>query len=187
MTTANLVALNTLGAPILAVVYNELAAKPVTRFATKDIAIQRTELLLGQKNMVITSRAYGDAGDCVKLQLTAKGSPALFICPIAVLPSTATTATTPKQAAKKAQPAKGGKRGVAPATADAAVITVLTKENPKRKGSRAARHFACYTPGITVAAFLDACVKSDGDDAEDRGWYRQNIRWDLKHGFISVE
>jgi hypothetical protein len=54
-----------------------------------------------------------------------------------------------------------------------AVITVLVSENPKR--GKSAEVFANYRNGITVEEF----VKAGGSTGD--------VRWDIAHGFISIE
>lgn len=78
---------------------------------------------------------------------------------------------------KKAKPTKKsdearGRKGTFELTS---VITVLAKENPKRKGSEAEKLFKLYKTGQTVAAALKAGVR----------W--RDLRWDSKSKFISVK
>ena len=57
-------------------------------------------------------------------------------------------------------------------------ITVLTVNNPKRAGSTAARRFAKYRDGMTIAEYCKAI------DSDSVGY--ADIAWDVNHGFISV-
>ena len=59
---------------------------------------------------------------------------------------------------------------------DDSKITVLTTENPKRKGSAAYGRFATYRNGMTVREYL----------AENPHGSRQDIRWDVEHDFIRL-
>jgi hypothetical protein len=54
------------------------------------------------------------------------------------------------------------------------VITLLRKENPKRKGSKSFARFALYVDGMSVADFLKA------------GGTRGDINWDVAHEHISL-
>lgn len=54
-------------------------------------------------------------------------------------------------------------------------ITVVAKENPKRKGSDAAKRFAKYKNGMTV------------QEARDAGVGPGDLKWDIEKGFISVK
>jgi hypothetical protein len=56
-----------------------------------------------------------------------------------------------------------------------ALITLLTKENPKRPGSSCYTRFTYYKTGMTVEAYLAA------------GGTRADIAWDVDHGFISLK
>jgi hypothetical protein len=55
-----------------------------------------------------------------------------------------------------------------------AKITLLAKENPKLKGSACFKRFAKYRSGMKVEAALTA------------GLRRDDLRWDVAHGFIRV-
>jgi len=57
---------------------------------------------------------------------------------------------------------------------DDAKITILAKENPKRKGSAAAKRFALYTSGMKVSTALE------------KGVTRGDLRHDTAHKFIEV-
>ena len=65
---------------------------------------------------------------------------------------------------------------------DGAVITVLaTDKNPK--GGKAEGRFALYRDGQTVAEYVAASVKAGNPKA----LARNDVRWDLVAGFISVQ
>ena len=93
--------------------------------------------------------------------------------------------TIPKAA--KAAKAKGAKKAAKPsqksdkavgrpgAFSPTAKITLLTKTNPKRAGSKAHRQFALYKSGQTVQQALDAGVP----------W--RDLRWDREQRFISIK
>lgn len=76
-----------------------------------------------------------------------------------------------KAAAKKANGASRGRRG---SYDPGAKITLLAKENPKRKGTKAFKRFEKYRPGMTVQEALDAGVS----------W--ADLRWDNGHRLIRV-
>ena len=66
-------------------------------------------------------------------------------------------------------------KGLKPSTyRDDQKVTVLAKANPKKAGSEAAKRFAKYRSGLTVAANLK------------RGVLRDDVRYDLQRGFIAV-
>jgi hypothetical protein len=58
--------------------------------------------------------------------------------------------------------------------ADMRIITVLVSENPKKVGSKSYDRFNLYKTGMTVAEYVAA------------GGFLGDIRWDVRHGFISV-
>jgi hypothetical protein len=53
-------------------------------------------------------------------------------------------------------------------------ITVLAKENPKRKGTNAFKKFELYKKHKNIASFLEA------------GGKRSSLRYDEKHGYIKI-
>lgn len=53
-------------------------------------------------------------------------------------------------------------------------ITLLTKENPKRKGTNAYKKFELYKKHKNIASFLEA------------GGKRSSLRYDEKHGYIKL-
>jgi len=71
-----------------------------------------------------------------------------------------------------------GPRGVA----ETAKIHLLSKDNPKRPGSKASQVFACYKDGMTVGAFCDAV-----DATPQKGQATPNLVYDAGHGFISID
>lgn len=95
--------------------------------------------------------------------------------------------TKSKVAAKGGKTEKGGKtakaaksiettkRGRAGKFADDAKIVVLTKDNPKREGTKAHENFALYSKNKTVGAFLAA------------GGSRADLAWDVAAGFIEIK
>lgn len=92
-------------------------------------------------------------------------------------PVASPVAADKKDKKKKAKNVKGGggKGGKAATNFDKeAKITVLVKENPKRKGSLSAKRFSNYKTGMTVA---EAIEKGLGPD----------LAWDISHGFIKVK
>lgn len=78
----------------------------------------------------------------------------------------------PKASKKKGA---GESRGRPGSFTPEAKITVLAKENPKRKGSNAEKLFKLYKTGQTVAEALKLGVR----------W--RDLRWDAKEKFISVK
>lgn len=54
------------------------------------------------------------------------------------------------------------------------LLTVLAKENPKKKGSKSAARFEGYFNSATVGAALA------------KGVTYQDVDYDVKHGFIKV-
>ena len=86
--------------------------------------------------------------------------------------STAKEPKGPKTAKPKAE-SNGAVRSRYP---DTAIITVLSTENPKQKGSAAHGRFELYRSGMTVAEFLSA------------GGTRADLSWDshAKRNFISI-
>lgn len=79
--------------------------------------------------------------------------------------------------APKAEPKKAakGKREVIPGDAK---ITVVAKENPRRAGL-AAKTFALYKTGMTVAAWRDLCRERNAD----LGY----LHADIRAGYITVK
>jgi hypothetical protein len=63
----------------------------------------------------------------------------------------------------------------------AAKITVLKKENPKRRG--AAVKFALYKDGMTVGEYIDASSAA----GTTKRVAMADVKWDQTAGFISVE
>jgi antitoxin component of MazEF toxin-antitoxin module len=57
---------------------------------------------------------------------------------------------------------------------EACRISILTKTNPKQPGSASRARFDLYRDGMTVG------------DAYDAGVRREDVRWDLAHGFIEL-
>ena len=68
--------------------------------------------------------------------------------------------------------------------AETDVITVLPKgeKNPKRGAS--ALRFAAYKTGMTVGAYLDACLALQPEESRYR--WRADLAWDVKREYISV-
>jgi hypothetical protein len=62
------------------------------------------------------------------------------------------------------------------------VITLLTKDNPKRRG--AGDRFAKYTDGMSVQAYIDVMKESMKRTAKQT---MGDIRWDYAAGFISIK
>lgn len=87
--------------------------------------------------------------------------------------SAAKTSKPAKEKAAKAD--KAEKRGRAGKFADTAKIVVLTKDNPKREGTKAHENFALYSKNKNVGAFLAA------------GGSRADLAWDVKAGFIEIK
>lgn len=93
----------------------------------------------------------------------------------------------PKAKAKKTETKKRG--GRKPTHSDDMIIQVVAKENPKRMGKkekpfRAYKEWDFYAKfdGKTVGeyvAFMDKKFK-------DHGSHRENINYDVKHGFIRL-
>lgn len=83
------------------------------------------------------------------------------------------SAAAPEGAAKATPIGVRGPKGVALT----AKITLLTKTNPKRQGSKAYEVFSKYRDGMTVQEFLDEAKEAA----------TPNIVYDTKHGFIAVE
>ena len=79
-----------------------------------------------------------------------------------------------KKAVKKTAAVKSTVKVTAVAAADTRKITLLVKENPKRKGSESAKRFSLYGKAKTVVEFLKA------------GGTTSDIRWDADHKFIRV-
>lgn len=77
-----------------------------------------------------------------------------------------------KAAKKNAEEAARGRPGLFPTTA---TITILVQENPKRANSEAAKRFAKYKTGQTVAEALEAGVS----------W--RDLRFDSEKKFISAK
>lgn len=84
-----------------------------------------------------------------------------------------TSAKSGKKVAKESTERR--KVSTAPRFADTARIKLLTKENPKREGSKSAKLFKLYKTGQTVRQVLDA------------GQTRSNLRYDVAHGYIEVK
>jgi len=82
-----------------------------------------------------------------------------------------------RRAAVKAMLAK---KPAKPAFDPATVITVLSKENPKKRS--AAVRFARYKTGMSVGDYIKACTKAGDTEA----YVNACIRWDSDHGFIRL-
>ena len=65
---------------------------------------------------------------------------------------------------------------------DETIITVRSANNPKTR--HAQLRFAKYRTGMTVKEYTDVCVKAGLNTAKGA---KQDIAWDLNHGFISIE
>ena len=88
-------------------------------------------------------------------------------------PAKAAKSTKPAKAEKKA-PAKKEKAEKAEKGPDTRKLTLVTKENPKREGSKAAATYELYKKAKTVQDFLDA------------GGSKADIAYDVKAGHIKV-
>jgi len=99
--------------------------------------------------------------------------------------TTKTTKTTAAKATKsKAATSKKSGKAVAPKAPRGGgrpvlhtreqVITLLSKENPKREGTKAFKKWELYKNGMTVGEYLD------------KGGKRSTLRWDVLHGLISI-
>ena len=80
-----------------------------------------------------------------------------------------------KAEAKSAKKQEAGGSGRAGSFDLAAKITVVSKENPKRAGSKAAGYWAKYKTGMSIESVLAAGVP----------W--ADIRWNEAQGFIKVK
>jgi uncharacterized protein with ParB-like and HNH nuclease domain len=66
---------------------------------------------------------------------------------------------------------------------DPRTITLLVDQNPKKPGSASYDRFQLYRNGQTITEYRAAC-ESAGHTIKNA---RADLRWDLEHGFISVE
>lgn len=184
------VRLNELTAKQLVALHNSLTDKPVKVFNTNGVARQRIGKLLTEQFAGATVGADGTVYLPVgvnfqheTLQFVTSNQEAIVPVPETDTPVTdtltgdagadgpatddTTVGTVPAAAPKAA-------RGRAAQYADTAVVTVLVDKNPKRPGSGAHDRFAAYKTGMTVAEVVAAGVRRD------------DINWDVKHGFVSV-
>lgn len=68
---------------------------------------------------------------------------------------------------------------------EASYVEVLVDANPKRAGGASRERFGLYRTGMTVGAYLDACVALEGN-AKKRHKYLSDLTWDTERGFIAV-
>lgn len=55
--------------------------------------------------------------------------------------------------------------------------------NPKKPGTASAERFALYKPGMTVGAYVDACIRA----GHSRRNATADIAWDSERQFIAVQ
>jgi len=80
---------------------------------------------------------------------------------------------TKEKKGKKVKKEKKDRKSRGPRVVDGK-ITLIEKENPKRKGSSAYKRYELYKKHKTVAGYLDA------------GGKRSSLRYDEKHGYIKL-
>jgi hypothetical protein len=80
-----------------------------------------------------------------------------------------------KKRKRRTPPAANGKAGRVGKFPLEARIRLLTKENPKRQGTLAAKKFAKYTSGMTVGEAIAAGIR----------W--KDLSWDTTHEYITVK
>lgn len=158
------VALETLSIRVLAEIHNLLAEKPVSKFSTKTIALERVAKVLADTNHEVFA-VEGAEGEYDVRPIPA---------PVEEKPAAEVVAPKAEKPAKKAKKAAtGNKRGPAPEYSDDMVITALVA-NPKRHNSASYDRFQLYFIYKTVGEFLTA------------GGRRADLSWDVEHAFISV-
>ena len=156
-------------------IFNHLTGKNLTRFRTKEIGLHRTLVALG---FAETKRRVK------KVEATEPEAPK---APAAEPEAPKAEAPAPKPKGKKAakakKPAKRRKAGQSKVArglsgrssiASTAKITLCVGVNPKRHKSKARERFDLYKDGMTVEQFVAA------------GGLLDDIRWDVKHEFISL-
>lgn len=112
-------------------VHNQIAERPIKKFASKAKGAAKVEKLLEEQGKELLRSFPNDPNDNTR---------EIHV----VVSQTAEPATdTPKR------------RGPKPTYSDGAKITVLVA-NPKRDGSKAQKRFDLYRSGMTVAEFLAA-------------------------------
>ena len=156
-----------------------IPAKPVKRFADSAVGRQRCERL----RLEIRDASAKQGVEIVPEQLR---QDTLAIQQAAMeearpnQPEEESDMAAAKKGARKAAPKTKTDKAPAKARgfADDAVITVKAKENPRR--GAAAERFNLYKDGMTVAQYSK---KFEGGRSEAL----VHLRWDVKHGHITVK
>lgn len=137
--------LATLSAAWLAMVYNKVSEKPVRKFETHAVAVERTWKALNGATLL----PVADEG----LKQPAP-------------PATTEEHDVAKVAKKeKTERAEKAPRGRKSSYAEDAKITILAEKNPKREGTNAHARFAMYRSGMLVKTFLEK-----GGTGADLAW-----------------
>lgn len=148
-------------------VYNHLAPRPIKVFHTKDKGIARVWAMLNHKPVpeepapAAEQSAEAVAPEAETSHSTTEGEDTV-------------AAKSKKKVSRSVKTSKANGAGRAGRFKGDSKITLLAKENPKRKGTGGHRRFEKYKSGMTVA------------DALKAGLTRPDLLWDSKHGFIKI-
>ena len=203
MSKKNLIDTSSMSGSELVTLYNNLASeaallgmpqyKPVVRFATSEVGRKRIE---GVQVAIESAGSEGKEVTITEIQNKINGTET--IVPEELRQDTLAKQEAARKAVRETKPeesdmaaaAKKSARKAAPKTktdkapakargfADDAVITVKAKENPRR--GAAAERFDLYKDGMTVAQYSK---KFEGGRSEAL----VHLRWDVKHGHITVK
>jgi len=152
--------------------YNVLAEKPVQKFENRQTGHERFVRLLTDR--------FGNV-ELTETDLTDDGIPPPTETQRDSDPKAQTSEPTMEEGAEDMAGKKNGKaaKAKAPKTGrtrrDAnAKITLLVKENPKRKGTESCKRYDKYKSGMTVAEALKAGITP------------ADLSYDVKHGNIKI-
>lgn len=197
MTTHSKEALEALSSAALVAHYNAMAAmvrtvgieqNDVKRFADKTTAVKRCAqmqvLVEGQPELKVPALPVSEPSEPAPeivpetlRQDTLAQQQAAMDAVRTHQPEEESDMAAAKKAARKAAPKKTKVEGAPRGFAEDAKIKILVKENPRR--GEAAKRFEIYKDGMTVAEY----TKKIGSRAEAL----VHLRWDVKHGHISVK
>lgn len=82
--------------------------------------------------------------------------------------------------------AEPARRGRTSPFGEAMVVEVLVAANPKKASGKSRARFDLYRTGMTIGAYLDACVALEGARAWARHRYLADLHWDTERNFVAV-
>lgn len=162
------------GATVLKL-YNALAERPVTKFENRTIGHERLIRLLEEKfgNVELTVSDEPDDGNPPPTETQHDAEPGEAQTDAGPTMEEGADDMAAKKKAAKAAKTKAPKTGRTRKNADAK-ITLLVKENPKRKGTAAHARYAKYETGMTVGEALKKGITS------------ADLVYDAKHNYIRI-